>query len=58
MLGEDEQRLREAALLMHEINLGATAIGTGINADPSTRRSPCRNLAEHHRHCRWSRRRT
>ena len=31
MLGEDEERLREAALLMCEINLGATAIGTGIN---------------------------
>ena len=34
MLFEDEQRLKEAALLIHEINLGATAIGTGINADP------------------------
>ena len=34
MLGEDEQRLREACLLIHEINLGATAIGTGINAHP------------------------
>ncbi|MEO8627408.1 MAG: aspartate ammonia-lyase [Betaproteobacteria bacterium] len=34
MLEEDEQRLREAALLIQEINLGATAIGTGINAEP------------------------
>ncbi len=34
MLGEDTERLREAALLLHEINLGATAIGTGINAVP------------------------
>jgi len=32
MIGEDEQRLREARLLVNEINLGATAIGTGINA--------------------------
>ncbi len=32
MLSEDQQRLREAALLIQEINLGATAIGTGINA--------------------------
>jgi aspartate ammonia-lyase len=32
MLEEDEQRLMEACLLIHEINLGATAIGTGINA--------------------------
>src|SRR3989440_12807216 len=34
MLEEDEERLREAALLITEINLGATAIGTGINAHP------------------------
>src|SRR5438270_970026 len=34
MLGEDEQRLKEAAELIREINLGATAIGTGINAHP------------------------
>jgi len=31
---EDIHRLREASLLLHEINLGATAIGTGINAPP------------------------
>ena len=34
MLGEDEERLKEAAMLVREINLGATAIGTGINAHP------------------------
>jgi aspartate ammonia-lyase len=34
MLGEDQQRLLEAAALVREINLGATAIGTGINAHP------------------------
>lgn len=33
-LGEDVERLREASGLIHEINMGATAIGTGINADP------------------------
>ena len=32
MIGEDEMRLREARSLIEEINLGATAIGTGINA--------------------------
>jgi len=32
MIGEDEQRLHEARSLIEEINLGATAIGTGINA--------------------------
>ncbi|GAB4062601.1 aspartate ammonia-lyase [Uliginosibacterium sediminicola] len=34
MLSEDIARLREASLLICEINLGATAIGTGINAHP------------------------
>ena len=34
MLGEDIERLKEAVLLICEINLGATAIGTGINAHP------------------------
>ena len=32
MIGEDELRLREARMLVNEVNLGATAIGTGINA--------------------------
>ncbi|MBI5531161.1 MAG: aspartate ammonia-lyase [Deltaproteobacteria bacterium] len=32
--GEDIARLRETARLLLEINLGGTAIGTGINADP------------------------
>lgn len=34
MLAEDECRLREAAQLLLEINLGATAIGTGICTHP------------------------
>src|SRR5258705_472798 len=34
MLRADEQRLAEASDLIREINLGATAIGTGINAHP------------------------
>lgn len=33
-MGEDVDRLGEAQLLIREINLGATAIGTGINAPP------------------------
>ena len=33
MLHEDEARVREAVGLIREINLGATAIGTGINTD-------------------------
>jgi aspartate ammonia-lyase len=31
-LGEDVQRLREAEKLLTEVNMGATAIGTGVNA--------------------------
>ena len=46
MLSEDEQRLQEACLLIHEINLGATAIGTGINAHPRYAELVCRRLAE------------
>ena len=34
MLGEDIERLTEASALIREINLGATAIGTGITAHP------------------------
>ncbi|HKU85188.1 MAG TPA: aspartate ammonia-lyase [Casimicrobiaceae bacterium] len=46
MLGEDEERLEEAASLVREINLGATAIGTGINAHPEYADIVCRRLSE------------
>lgn len=46
MLQEDEERLKEAALLITEINLGATAIGTGINAHPDYAALVCRRLAD------------
>src|SRR4051794_9875847 len=46
MLGEDEERLKEAAMLVREINLGATAIGTGINAHPEYASLVCRRLSE------------
>ncbi len=46
MLGEDESRLAEAASLIREINLGATAIGTGINAHPDYARLVTRRLSE------------
>ena len=36
-VGEDIARLEEAVRLVHEINLGGTAIGTGINAHPDYR---------------------
>jgi aspartate ammonia-lyase len=34
MVGEDIERVREAQALIREINMGATAIGTGLNAHP------------------------
>ncbi len=45
MLGEDELRLAEALVLMREISLGATAIGTGINTDPAYAATACRHLS-------------
>ncbi|MCU1679508.1 MAG: aspartate ammonia-lyase [Amycolatopsis sp.] len=46
MLGEDRLRLTEAVTLLHEINLGATAIGTGLNAPDGYAEAACRHLAE------------
>ncbi|MCZ8183840.1 MAG: aspartate ammonia-lyase [Beijerinckiaceae bacterium] len=46
MLGEDEQRLREATSLICEINMGATAIGTGLNAPPGYAACVCRHLVQ------------
>jgi aspartate ammonia-lyase len=46
MLDEDEHRLAEAADLVREINLGATAIGTGINVHPDYARIVTQRLAE------------
>ncbi len=33
MVAEDRMHLRDSLSLLHEVNLGATAIGTGINTD-------------------------
>ncbi|TFY99704.1 aspartate ammonia-lyase [Ramlibacter rhizophilus] len=46
MMEEDEARLREARALIQEINLGATAIGTGINAPAGYADLACRLLAQ------------
>ena len=46
MLQEDESRLGEAANLIREVNLGATAIGTGINAHPEYAVRVTRTLSE------------
>lgn len=45
MLHEDQERLREVRLLLREINLGATAIGTGITAPPEYAALVCQHLA-------------
>jgi len=46
MLGEDEERLKEAVALIREINMGATAIGTGITAHPDYADIVCARLSE------------
>ncbi|PZU83284.1 MAG: aspartate ammonia-lyase [Shinella sp.] len=45
-LREDILRLEDAARLLREINLGGTAIGTGITADPRYAALAIRKLAE------------
>jgi aspartate ammonia-lyase len=45
MLAEDQDRLREVARLVCEINMGATAIGTGITAHPDYAASVRQHLA-------------
>ena len=44
-LAEDYDRLTETMPLLSEINMGATAIGTGITADPRYAEAVCRHLA-------------
>ncbi|WP_159701631.1 aspartate ammonia-lyase [Arthrobacter sp. 18067] len=44
MIGEDQLRVQEAATLLHEVNLGATAIGTGINTHPDYAALACTYL--------------
>ncbi|XPP26480.1 MAG: aspartate ammonia-lyase [Leucobacter sp.] len=45
-LREDVERLTEAAALLREVNMGATAIGTGINAPKGYREAVVRHLSE------------
>ena len=46
MTAEDEQRLKEVIPLLSEINLGGTAIGTGLNAPSGYAEAACRHLSE------------
>lgn len=43
-LREEVLRIEEAVTLLHEVNMGATAIGTGINTDPGYREAVIRHL--------------
>ena len=45
-IGEDIDRLKEFAALLREVNLGGTAIGTGINTPQGYSERVIRNLAE------------
>jgi aspartate ammonia-lyase len=45
-IAEDQQRLRDTLPLLAEINLGATAIGTGITADPKYAEAVRRQLSD------------
>jgi aspartate ammonia-lyase len=45
MLRSDEARLRETRALIQEINLGATAIGTGLNSPPQYAALACQHLS-------------
>ena len=46
MIGEDRARLSEAVMMLHEINLGATAIGTQLNAPVGYVPIACEHLAK------------
>ncbi|MGM0519959.1 MAG: aspartate ammonia-lyase [Campylobacterota bacterium] len=46
MVDEDIYRLRDAQALLKEVNLGATAIGTGINTKKEYRRKVINNLRD------------
>ncbi len=45
-VGEDIQRVQETQSLIREINMGATAIGTGLNAHPDYARTVTEKLRE------------
>ncbi|TDO99727.1 aspartate ammonia-lyase [Marinomonas balearica] len=45
-LGEDIERIKEACTLLCEVNLGGTAIGTGINTPEGYAKKVVANLAE------------
>jgi aspartate ammonia-lyase len=46
VIGRDIERIRGAGLQLIEVNMGATAVGTGLNADPAYIETVVKYLAE------------
>ncbi len=46
VLGRDIQRIKNSRQHLYEVNMGATAVGTGLNADPRYIKSVVQHLAE------------
>ena len=46
MIGRDLERIRGVGRQLVEVNMGATAVGTGLNADPAYMESVAKYLAE------------
>ncbi|MGZ9584427.1 aspartate ammonia-lyase [Paenibacillus marinisediminis] len=47
MLGRDMKRIEQTKQHLYEVNMGATAVGTGLNADPRYIKRVVELLAEH-----------
>jgi aspartate ammonia-lyase len=46
IIDRDIKRARDASAILHELNIGATAVGTGLNAEPDYIARVVRNLGE------------
>jgi aspartate ammonia-lyase len=46
VIGRDLERIRNVGQHLAEVNMGATAVGTGLNADPEYIKAVCKYLAQ------------
>ncbi len=46
IIRRDVKRVRDASHILHELNIGATAVGTGLNAEPEYITNVVKNLSE------------
>src|SRR5690606_31402133 len=46
VLGRDIKRIQQSRQHLYEVNMGATAVGTGLNADPRYIRKVIKHLAD------------